>query len=178
MRPRTVAASALTIASLIAGLLTTAGPAQARPLDLTCTPPSSDVITYDPPLTRDPKPTRVSARTEYGPCVSLSHPRVTSGTRTDRVSGSLSCLELLLPTSTTFRITWNTGQTSTVEASVQSSLEGATLTVVMTGTVTNGLFAGGTFLQTNVGAATDILQCELGEGTVRDIYSTVTLEIT
>ncbi|MEU6114480.1 hypothetical protein ABZ840_08100 [Streptomyces sp. NPDC047117] len=159
-------------------MLTTAGPASAAPLDLTCTPPSSNLIRYSPPLSNRPQPTTIDTTTQYGPCTSLTQPGVTSGIRSSHLTGTLSCLELLAPTRITFTITWNTGQTSTVQANVQSSLAGATLTVVTTGTVTSGLFAGDSVVQTNVGAATDTAVCTLGLGTVSSIYSTVTLEIT
>jgi hypothetical protein len=55
---------------------------------------------------------------------------------------------------------------------------GAVLVVTITGTVTSGLFAGDTVVQTVTGPATDILLCTAGLGTVSTVYSLVALEIT
>jgi hypothetical protein len=78
----------------------------------------------------------------------------------------------------TIAITWNTGQTSTVSANFNTNVVGAVLEVVITGTVTSGLFQGDTVILNQTGPATQVLQCTLGLGTVSSIYSAVTLEIT
>ncbi|WP_033260211.1 MULTISPECIES: hypothetical protein [Kitasatospora] len=172
----------LAAAALLTVVTAGATPAGAapQPLDLTCTAPSSNVVSYSPALTNTPSPHVLQTNTQYGPCVSPGHPGVTSGSTSGTVppGGDISCLTLLVPTSVTFPITWNTGQTSTVSANIQSSIEGVTFVVVLSGTVTSGLFAGDTYLQTNVGAASDILLCNAGLGSVQGVYSTVTLEIT
>ncbi|MEU4449306.1 hypothetical protein AB0K14_38250 [Actinosynnema sp. NPDC050801] len=146
---------------------------------MTCTPPSSNSITYTPPLTATPQDVAGSSSTQYGPCVSLSNPAITSGTRT--ASGparGLSCLELLRNGSATLTITWNTGQTSTISFNYTVNIVGAAMVVTYTGTVTSGLFAGSTVLQVNTNPATDVLLCTLGLGTVPSTYALVTLEIT
>ncbi|MFI8998630.1 hypothetical protein [Streptomyces sp. NPDC053542] len=104
---------------------------------------------------------------------------MTSGTRTATVTGQLSCQALLAPTTVAFTITWNTGQTSTVRANVQSSLvEGTTFVVLLTGTVTGGLFNGSTFTQANTGAAGGIRDCLSGSGDgLPGIYTTTLLRI-
>ncbi|WP_052868762.1 hypothetical protein [Streptomyces niger] len=116
--------------------------------------------------------------TSYGPCLLSSQPSVTSGTRTSAVTGVLSCQALLTPTTDTFTITWNTGQTSAVRANVQSSLiEGTTFVVLMTGTVPGGLFRGSTFTQTNTGTAGDLLNCLSGSGGLPGSYPATVLTI-
>ncbi|MFF4987011.1 hypothetical protein ACFY19_07465 [Streptosporangium saharense] len=153
-------------------------PASAAVLDVTCVPPSSDLVTYDPALTVTPRNVAITATTTYGPCVSAGVPGLTSGSRTFQGTGSRSCLSLLSTGTETFTITWNTGQTSTVSVSKIVNVVGAALVVTFTGTVTSGLFAGDAVLQTVTGPSAGITLCTLGLGTVSSISSLVTLEIT
>ena len=39
---------------------------------MTCSAPSSEVITFSPALTSTPEETTISVTSEYGPCASLS----------------------------------------------------------------------------------------------------------
>ncbi|RAY15734.1 hypothetical protein DPM19_08110 [Actinomadura craniellae] len=176
--PRPLRLLVALVAALATVVLPAPVPASAGVLDVTCIPPSSDLVTYSPPLTTTAQNVSINAATQYGPCVSLGEPGVTSGSRSFQGTGSRSCLGLVQAGTETFTITWNTGQTSTVTVNKISNIVGATLVVTFTGTVTSGLFAGGTVLQTVTGLATDILQCTAGLGTVSSIYSLVTLEIT
>lgn len=180
--PRIVLTAMTALVLLLAGLLVPAGPAAAQGaglLDVTRTPPSSAVSTYSPPLTNTPQMTSASASYQLGPCISLSQPQVTSGTSVlTRPPRLRTCADLLGASSGTFVITWNTGQTSTVSANFNTTVAGAVLTVVGTGTITSGLFQGDALVMNLTGPATDVLLCTLGLGTVSSIYSAVTLEIT
>ncbi|HWU10773.1 MAG TPA: hypothetical protein VN520_31205 [Streptomyces sp.] len=148
-------------------------------LDLTCTAPSSEATTYSPPLTLTPQDVNFSSTVQYGPCVSLSHPEIKSGSRSLQVlTPGRSCLTLLETAVSNYTITWNTGQTSTISGSRTATVVGAALVVTITGNATSGLFAGDSVVQTSIGPATDILACTLGPGSVASVYSTVTLEIT
>jgi hypothetical protein len=148
-------------------------------LDLTCTAPSSEATTYSPPLTPAPQDVTFSSTVQYGPCVSLSHPEIESGSRSLRVlTPDRSCLTLLEAAVSQFTITWNTGQSSTISGSRTATVVGAALVVTITGNVTSGVFAGDSVVQTSTGPATDILACTLGLGSVSSVYSIVTLEIT
>ncbi len=175
------AAAVLTITVSASALLVLgpAGTASAGVLDVTCTPPSSETVTYTPPLTTAPQAVTINSTTQYGPCVSLSNPAISSGsrTRTLLIPGR-TCLDLLNSGSTTFTIVWNTGQTSTISSNFTSTTVGAALVVTDTGTVTSGLFAGSTVVQVLTAPATDVLLCTAGLGTVSSIYSVITLEIT
>lgn len=153
-------------------------PASAAVLDVTCLPPSSDLVTYNPALTTTPRNVAITATTTYGPCVSARVPGLTSGSRTFQGTGSRSCLSLLSAGTETFTITWNTGQTSTVSVGKLVNVVGAALVVTFTGTVTSGLFAGDAVLQIVTGPAVGITLCTLGLATVSRINSLVTLEIT
>ncbi|MEW2266302.1 hypothetical protein ACGF5T_32015 [Streptomyces sp. NPDC047853] len=148
-------------------------------LDVTCTPPSSAVSSYNPPLSNAPQASQATISYQFGPCLSLSQPNVTSGSSVvTNPPRQRTCLDLLAGGSMTIVITWNTGQTSTVSANFNTNVVGALLEVVITGTVTSGLFQGDTVLLNQTGPATQILQCTLGLGSVSKIYSVVTLEIT
>ncbi|QFZ20912.1 hypothetical protein [Saccharothrix syringae] len=171
--------SALTVlVSLCAGALAGAAPATAGVLDVTCTPPSSNLNSYTPPLTGTTRTVTVSTTALYGPCTSLSQPAITSGSRTASFTITASCLDLLDPGTVTYTITWNTGQSSTITSSYTSAVAGAVLTVVATGTVTSGLFAGDSVVTNFTGPATDITLCTLGLGSVSSVYTLGTLEIT
>ncbi|MFH8508200.1 hypothetical protein [Streptomyces flaveolus] len=169
---------------LLVGAALTASPATASAgaaglLDVTCTPPSSAVAQYNPPLTNTPQTSQSTVSYQFGPCVSLSQPNVTSGSAmVTNPPRQRTCLDLLAGGSMTIVITWNTGQTSTVSANFNTNVVGALLEVVITGTVTSGLFQGDTVLLDQTGPATQVLQCTLGLGTVSSIYSVATLEIT
>ena len=179
MRSRTVLAGLLTTAATVLGLMASTTPAVADALDVTCLPTSSQTASFSPPLTLTPKPTTVTASTQYGPCTSTSVPGLTSGSRSATIPyPALSCLDLLNSAPLTFTITWNTGQTSTISGSTTVTTAGAALVVTITGNVTAGLFAGDSVVQTITGPSTAVTLCTLGLGTVSSIYAVVTLTIT
>ncbi|WP_299538911.1 hypothetical protein [uncultured Streptomyces sp.] len=167
---------------LVVGLLASAGHAQARTnglLDVTCTPPSSASVTYNPPLTNTPQVSSASLNWQLGPCVSTSVPALTSGTHSAvNPPRTRTCLELLNTAAETRTITWNTGATSTLSLNRTTTVAGAVLVVTFTGTVTAGLFAGDTVVATQTGPATDILLCTLGLGSVSGVYAPMVVEIT
>jgi hypothetical protein len=163
----------------VAGTLVNVAPAHAGVADVTCTPPSSNTATYDPPLTLTPQDGSITTETVHAPCVSLSVPALTSGLSMSSISvKNRSCLDLLGPGSSTSVITWNTGQTSALKVNYTATIAGAVYTVNQTGVVTSGLFAGDAVVRTLTGPATDILLCTAGLGTVSNLYTTVALEIT
>jgi hypothetical protein len=170
---------------LIAAILVFAGTAsalaaQARAgvADMTCSVPSSEVITFSPALTSAPEETTISVTSEYGPCVSLSQPGITSGTASFTTTAVRSCIGLLNASPSTRVITWNTGQISTLSGSATVNIVGATLIATITGNVTAGLFEGDSFVYTVAAPATSILECTIGLGTVSSIGGLVDLEIT
>ncbi len=152
-------------------------PAHAAVVDLTCA--ATDLVSYDPPLTRSPHDSTVTNDIDYEPCASPTHPQITSGGRTawfpvfDR-----SCLELLNPGTVTTTTTWNTGQTSTFTTSYTTTLVGAVFTVTITGTVSAGLFEGASVMLIYTGPSLDITLCLLGLGDVAEIQTVGTLVLT
>jgi hypothetical protein len=165
---------------LLGSALAVAPAAQAATsgvLDLTCTPPSSAVSTYSPPLTNSPQLVSSTVSFQFGPCVSGAG--VTSGTAAlNNAPRERSCLDLLGSASRTLTVTWNTGQTSTMSLNVSATVVGALLETVLTGTVTAGLFQGDTVVIDQTAPAASVLTCTAGLGTVANLYSTVAVEIT
>ncbi|WP_258177435.1 hypothetical protein [Streptomyces solincola] len=148
-------------------------------LDVTCTPPSSSSVIYDPPLTNTQQLVTSTQNAQLGPCVSTSVAALTSGSWQNTGQPRMrSCFDLLTSGPGTRTITWNTGATSTLALNRTVSVVGAVLVTTLTGTVTDGLFAGDTAVITETGAATAITLCTAGLGTVASVYSVVTLEIT
>ncbi|MFD7922038.1 hypothetical protein ACFV3R_22765 [Streptomyces sp. NPDC059740] len=167
---------------LLAGCVGYATPAAATTaglLDATCTPPSSAVSTYNPPLTSAQQVSAATISYQLGPCVSVSQPGLTSGTAdVSNPPRQRSCLDLLSSGSTTIVVTWNTGQKSTLSLHFSTTVAGAVLEVLQTGTVTSGLFQGDTVVLDQTGPAANVLLCTAGLGSVPSIDSLVTLEIT
>lgn len=175
--PRITAALAavlIAVASLSLGV----GSSAATGTDLTCTPPSSASLTFDPPLTNSPQPILNSVSRQYGPCLAPTHPDITAGSSAaSAVIPNGSCEHLLGSNPLTITITWNTGQTTTLSGNNISSIVGANLVSTTTGTVTAGVFAGDTFIHTVVYAGPDLLLCLAGLGTVSSLYGQITLEV-
>lgn len=180
--PRAALTSVTALMFLLVGALSTAGSASAREsglLDVTCTPPSSNTAAFSPPLTLAPQNVGVNSSFQFGPCVSLSTPAITSGTSVATAPPApRSCLDLLTASPTTRIVTWNTGATSTLSMNRTVTMAGAAIVLTYTGTVTSGLFAGDTVLMTSTQPSTDITLCTLGLGSVSSTYGVVTLEIT
>jgi hypothetical protein len=170
--------SIVLVMACIGTVLVGTAPANAGVLDVTCTPPSSNLNSYNPPLTTTPRTVTVSTTALYGPCVSVSQPAITSGSRTAGFTVTASCLDLLDPGTITYTITWNTGQSSTITSNYTVVAAGAVLTIASTGVVTSGLFAGDSVVTSYTGPATDITLCTLGLGTVASVYTVGVLEIT
>ncbi|MFI9561033.1 hypothetical protein [Nonomuraea endophytica] len=150
----------------------------ASALEVTCTPPSSNIVTYNPPLTASPQLVTVTTTYQYNPCVSTTQPGLTSGTRTTVSTQMRSCPDLLANGVFTLTINWNTGQSSTASGSYSAVNAGAAIVLTLTGTVTSGLFTGSNFLQINAAPSAEVLLCIAGLGTVSSLGSQVTLQIT
>lgn len=170
--------AAILLAGVAGMTVLTGSSAHAGVLDMTCLPPSSNLNTYEPPLTNQPQQTTVSTTALYGPCTSLSYPAITSGSRMVSFSTVSSCLDLLGPGTITYTITWNTGQTTTITSNFNRVVVGAVYQIIATGSVTAGLFAGDSVVTNFTGPATDIVLCTLGAGTVSSVYNIGLLEIT
>ncbi|WP_262379363.1 hypothetical protein [Nonomuraea sp. PA05] len=177
--PRRLRSLAALLGALLAAVPLVTAPASAGVLDVTCTAPSSEAISYQPALTSTTQPVTVTISSQYGVCVSATVPSLTSGTAYLQAPGiPLSCQDLLLAGPVYRTITWNTGQSSTLSGNLTSTITGGVVVATITGTVTAGLFQGDTFVYLVTAPATSILLCTIGLGTVSSVYGLVTLEIT
>jgi hypothetical protein len=155
----------------VAGILTAAGmavsPASATPassavVDVSC-PLGTQVGSYSPGMTLLPRQIEFTATGTLGACVSPSHPEITGATFTSLVVGTFSCLSGSTSNVSTYH--WNNGQSSTVRGGFEVNLKpGGTTVLVLTGTVTEGLFQGATVVQTKVLPSTDLVACLTPEG--------------
>jgi hypothetical protein len=155
----------------------TATPAPIFVTDVKCSPPSSDVLQFTPPLSPVLQPTVVQKQTFYRPCTAPANPNLTSGTLSTTSTLNDMCSMVLLGGLVTQTITWNTGQTTTMSLNRTATITGTTLTVKFTGTVIAGLFTGSQASQTYTASAVELINCLNGAGTVAFIVSQVNLRI-
>ncbi|MDR7381202.1 hypothetical protein [Promicromonospora iranensis] len=159
-----------------------AQPASAAPSEqadvalVTCLPTSTYDVSYNPPLRLRPVDTVRTTERSYTGCVSTV-PGLTGGSGTDSQPRTLSCVDLLASGSSVYTITWNTGQTSTLDVENAINIVGGTITVTQTGTVASGLFAGATVTQQIVGVSLALIPCTLGLGSFSGFTGTTTLLI-
>lgn len=159
------------VVAAVTGILVGSGaivsPAAAAPVspavvDVSC-PLGTQVGTYSPGMTLLPRQIEFTATGTLGACVSLSHPEITGATFTSLVVGTFSCLSGSTSNISTYH--WNNGQSSVVQGGFEVNLKpGGTTVLVLTGTVTEGLFQGATVVQTKVLPATDLVACLTPEG--------------
>jgi hypothetical protein len=177
----------------VAGTLLIAAPAQAATIhaaavpvtpvpvpmviDVSCVPPSTDTLTFTPPLTLVVQPTTITKVTRYNPCMAPAVPNLTSGVLSTTSFLNDACPMVLLSGTVVQNITWNTGQTSQLTLSRTASITGTTLTVNFLGTVTAGLFLGSNVKQIYTASAIDLINCLNGLGVVKSIVSRVNLTI-
>lgn len=172
---RVVAVTALAVV----GSLFAVSPAQAVVIDVACGAPSSNVITFSPPLTLVNQPTVVTRSTKYQNCAPPLSPGVITGQSIKTVTILDDCTMVLLPGTVVHTITWNTAPavTTTMTMNRTASISGSSLIVKFVGSVTAGKFLGSRVDQTYVGPAQDLINCLNGVGAVRQLNSRVTLRI-
>ncbi|MFE0173519.1 hypothetical protein ACFWZ2_14470 [Streptomyces sp. NPDC059002] len=140
-----------------------ARPASAAPLvDITC-PVGSQVGTYSPGLTYEPRDVAFQASGNVSGCVDLSGHGIAGAAFSSAGHGTASCLSGSVSNTTTYR--WSNGQSSTVQGTGAINLKPNGITVlVLTGTVESGQFAGATVVQTKTLLNSDLTACLTPEG--------------
>ncbi|HVR95507.1 MAG TPA: hypothetical protein VMW27_02760 [Thermoanaerobaculia bacterium] len=136
----------------------TVSPAVAQGGDVLC--PGTHSVTFSPGLRLTPGFVHLTRSTIYTPCVSVSDPTITYGITSGGGAFQASCLDLLAgPPSTTWIITWNTGETS--EWLYSSSTQNVSGTIIQTqiGVIVAGKFAGSTAIGVLALAAPPVIQC-------------------
>lgn len=128
------------VALITSSLLFPPSLAHAAPGDLTCA--ENESVTYSPGLLTTPRPVDVSVYNVLS-CTSLSDPAVTGGHVQAAIRGlNRSCSDLAASGSGSYTITWNTGETSTINYNRSANYVLGTLVIVENGTVTAGKFTG------------------------------------
>jgi hypothetical protein len=132
------------VAVVSAGILAVPTPASAQIENITCTGSSSQ--TFTPGLTNTSQEVVLGATDVYGPCVSLSHPDITSGIAVYSDIFRLSCTTLLVAGEAPYTIAWNDDGNSSSTMLVTFTLTNVSgqTAIKLQGTVTSGVFAGGT----------------------------------
>ncbi|MEU1091033.1 hypothetical protein ABZ401_30200 [Streptomyces sp. NPDC005892] len=140
-RVRPVARWLAVAALVVAGVGVSASSAQAAS-STTCT--GTSAVTYSPALKNTPQTVSWTENDTYA-CTSTD-PTLTSGSST--VNATLpgaSCISGgVYPSSTTYTINWNNGQSSTMTGTFTDVTASGIETVTGVGTVTSGQFTGGT----------------------------------
>lgn len=169
---------AIAAALVLGGTLFAATPAQAAVIDVSCTSPNStNVITFTPPLTLVNVPTVVARTTNYTPCRAPRVPDLVSGKEAKTITMLDDCTMVLGTLIVNFTITWNTGQTTTINATRVAAISGSSIVVTFTGTVTAGLFLGSNVKQVFTGPAANLQACLAGQAKLPSIVSRVQLTI-
>lgn len=147
----------LTAAGVTAVATDSASAVPAAPGDLVC--PAWQAVQYSPGLTLTPQQVDFTSDLTLGPCVSLSHPTITSGTGHFEGSGMLSCLTGS-PGSYDIVYEWNNDSKSTVRYTFTIDAKPAGETVLTAvGTVISGPFAGDVASHTTLAITTDATGC-------------------
>ena len=161
--------------ALLFVLAATASPAAAQGGDIQCQGTHS--VSYNPGLLFTSQFITLTGGTIYSLCTSISDPAITYGLVSVAGSFPASCLNLFAgPPSTTWTITWNTGETS--EWLYSGSTQNVSGTIVQTqiGVIVAGKFAGSTAIGAQVLAAPPLINCLAPPG-VRGSQGITTLSI-
>lgn len=149
-----LAAVGTTLGMLMTSVVT-AAPAHAAGL-ATCA--LTATFTYSPGLLLQDQTVDVDSNRSYAACATTA-PGVTSGLSIRTVTVTTSCLNLGNSTSGVETITWNNGQSSTFTYNETSVNAGGQSTILRTGTITAGLFAGATAQSAAVAPSLNALNC-------------------
>ncbi|RAJ31277.1 hypothetical protein K353_06181 [Kitasatospora sp. SolWspMP-SS2h] len=135
------------------------GNASATPVQVSCLVGTANQA-FSPPLTNTAKPTTTTITSHYGSCTSVTNPELTYGDAFSRFfSPAASCSSLLRPSTSTTKITWNTGETSTVQISSNVTDANGEVVVNSTGTVTSGKLTGSSVVRVATYLSTTLTAC-------------------
>lgn len=145
----------------IAAIVIPVSAASALPTLVTCTGTEND--TASPGITNTSSPQTVTAQASYPVCVHVVG-GLTVSTMTASNPGTVytfdaSCTELLVTGPTGETIHWSNGQTSTFSTTATVNSVSGVLTYTQVGTVTAGLYAGASVVQTFVFPALSPTAC-------------------
>lgn len=172
LKPLLVAACLAVIAFCV-----TPATASAAAGDVTCATGSSS-STYTPGLLLAPRPVSFSEVEIYTGCVSSTRPDIVSGVAPyGPVTLTASCLDPLLSGNVPdYVITWNTGETSTLNVNYTVTTAGGQIVSTARGTVTGGVFQGRSVLAVLTYLQLNLSQCLHPPG-IQNAAGTATLSI-
>ncbi|ROP42450.1 hypothetical protein EDD40_7952 [Saccharothrix texasensis] len=154
---RVKAALSATTALIASSLLFSPSSAHAAPVDLLCT--ENESVSYSPGLLTTPRPVDVDVHNILS-CTSPTDPAVTGGHVRATVRGlNRSCTNLAASGIGSYTITWNTGETSTIDYNRSATYVLGTLVITETGTVTAGKFTGDSTTHVVELLTLDLLAC-------------------
>jgi hypothetical protein len=163
-----------TIAGIAVVLVTTAVPAHAQILDVTCA--GTDSIVISPGLLFTPQTVTITGTKIFAPCLSTDS-SLLSGSTVAMGTVVRSCDLTADPHPGSAVISWNNNQTSTFSYNVETTYSAGQNIATFTGNITAGEFSGDTAVMVSTGLAPNPLACLAPPG-VTNLYGTVTLEIT
>jgi len=129
---------------------------------MTCA--STQRTTYSPGVTLLPSQQTIQNSSIASPCVSSSHPAITSGTAGFTTHGIRSCLTLDQIGGGTAGILWNTGQTTTYVYNSSTQTVGGQIVLTIIGTVTGGVFQGRSISFVIVSPSLNLANCLIPPG--------------
>lgn len=150
-RSSALAAAVLTTALLIAA------PAHAQTALLQCEGAETDV--YTPGVTFQPHEFLVTLTGQYGSCLDSSGHVTSASYGPERFSLNAGCDNLFEGFTLTRTFTWNTGDSSVLAGSGQSTEVGGSVITTITGTIIRGRFQGDSAVQTITLPQPDVLAC-------------------
>ncbi len=145
------------LAALAVGALTTT-PAHAQPTLVQCT--GTESVTIDPGATYQAQLLHVTTDGNFGSCLD-GQGQVTSASYAEELSFVGDCATLFDPFESTRVFTWNTGDTSTFVGTGSSTVVAGQIVTTVTGTITEGRFAGRSAVQVIALAQLNLLDCLL-----------------
>ena len=131
-------------------------PAQAAAVNVVCFG-TQNVALSPGMLLLTPRDVMFTVNDIYSPCVSASRPRVTSA-RSHRswLGRGVACMVVPRTASLSKELTWNNGQTSTFRFNQIATSVGGNSVITEFGSITAGLFAGSTAVETVSGPANSL----------------------
>lgn len=159
---------------VVAGVSVSASSAHAAS-STTCT--GSSALSYSPGLTNTPQTVSYSETDTYSSCTSTDS-SLTAGSYSGSFTVSnASCNGGGIFPPSSYTISWNNSQSSTVTLTFTDVIIGGTEEVTGVGTVTSGEFTGGAVTIVWLYPVLDALQCMTSQGVTSE-SGTITLEIT
>jgi hypothetical protein len=133
-----------------------AAPAQAAAVNVVCFG-TQNVALSPGMLLLTPRDVMFTVNDNYSPCVSASRPRVTSAqSHRSWLGKGVACMVAPRTASLSKELTWNNGQTSTFTFNQIATSVGGNSVITEFGSITAGMFAGATAVETVSGPANSL----------------------